>query len=178
MFGSSCSQTQDKKVRNQGPGNQKLFLLPPPTAQSISDTLLAYRFTGRQKFARQTAELLAGYSKKYLTYPRHDNNGKDTVTAGRIGSQTLDEATWLIPVTWAYALIGESLDNNERDQIESGLLLPATETIIGPSFERLPKHPMLERQRRRLRRLYSRKRQPDLNRPRQPGARIPHGDGP
>ncbi len=107
-------------------------------SNDVRSMALAFRFTGRPEFARKTSEFLTGYSKRYLTYPRHDSNGKDTVTADRVGSQTLDEATWLIPVTFAYALIRDTLSEQERRQIESGLLLPATDTIIGPSFDRLP----------------------------------------
>ena len=61
------------------------------------------------EFAGRAAELLARpYAARYLSYPRHDNNGKDSVTAGRLTSQTLDESTWLIPVVWAYTLVRDT----------------------------------------------------------------------
>jgi hypothetical protein len=99
---------------------------------------LAFAFTNRPEFASRAGELLAAYSKRYLSYPRHDNNGKDSVTAGRLTSQTLDESVWLIPVVWAYTLVRETLPSDARSRIERDLLRPACETIIGPSFDHLP----------------------------------------
>jgi oligo-alginate lyase len=99
---------------------------------------LAFAFTNRSEFAARAGELLTAYATRYTSYPRHDNNGKDTVTAGRLTSQTLDESTWLIPVVWAYSLVRHTLTPSSRARIEAGLLRPATETIIGPSFDHLP----------------------------------------
>jgi hypothetical protein len=107
-------------------------------SSAMRDMALAFRFTGRREFAEKVKLLLSGYGRRYLSYPRHDINGNDTANAGRITSQTLDESTWLIPVTWAYALIQDTLTERPRDQIASELLLPATDTIIGPSYEGLP----------------------------------------
>ena len=101
---------------------------------AMRDMALAFRFTGRPELAHKTAHLLLAYSRQYLSYPRHDNYGKDSVNGARITSQTLDESTWLIPVVWAYALIRSTLPAADRQQIESQLLLPAAATIIGPSF--------------------------------------------
>jgi hypothetical protein len=99
---------------------------------------IAFTFTNRPAFAARACELLVQYADRYLSYPRHDKNGKDSVTAGRLTSQTLDESTWLIPVVWAYSLIRDTVPPARRHHIETGLLRPATETIIGPSFDRLP----------------------------------------
>jgi hypothetical protein len=106
-------------------------------SQAMRDMGLAFRITGHREFADKTQVLLAGYAERYLSYPRHDINGKDTVNAARVTSQTLDESTWLIPATWGYALVDETLSESQRQKIRSRLLLPATDTIIGPSYENL-----------------------------------------
>ena len=107
-------------------------------AAAMRDMGLAFRFTGRPEFAGRTAELLLGYAERYASYPRRDPNGKDTVNSGRVMSQTLDESTWLIPVTWGYALVRSTLSQQQRRQIEYRLLIGAVDTIIGRSYARLP----------------------------------------
>ena len=99
---------------------------------------LAFRFTGREEFARKTAQLLLGYAQRYLSYPRHDPQGKDSVNSARVMSQTLDESTWLIPVTWAYTLVRSTLNEADQRRIETDLLIPAVDTIIGRSYALLP----------------------------------------
>jgi hypothetical protein len=98
-------------------------------SRALRDLGLAYRLTGRQEFARRAGEILTGYAGKYLKYPRHDINGEDNVRGGRIGAQTLDESTWLIPVAWGYSLVRDSLPEEGRQRIETGLLAPAAEEI-------------------------------------------------
>jgi Heparinase II/III-like protein/Alginate lyase len=107
-------------------------------SNTMRDCGVAFAFTNRREFAVRAGALLTAYADRYLSYPRHDNNGKDTVTAGRLTSQTLDESTWLIPVVWAYTLVRDTLSPASRTHIETALLRPATETIIGPSFDHLP----------------------------------------
>jgi len=104
----------------------------------MRDAALAYAFTNRADYARRAGELLVAYATRYLSYPRHDVNGKDTITAARVTSQTLDESVWLIPVVWSYSLLRDTLAAEQRAQIESKLLRPAANTIIGPSFDNLP----------------------------------------
>jgi hypothetical protein len=105
---------------------------------ALLDLAVSFGFTSQQEFANRAGELLIAYADRYLSYPRHDNNGKDSVTAGRITSQTLDESVWLIPVVWAYTLVRDTLPTASREHIEKDLLYPAAETIIGPSFDNLP----------------------------------------
>jgi hypothetical protein len=104
----------------------------------MRDFGLAYRFTGREEFARKSAELLAGYAAKYTTYPRRDNLGKDSVNGARVLSQTLDESTWVIPAVWGYAMVRSAMSARERRTVEFGLFLPAMDIIVGRSYARLP----------------------------------------
>jgi oligo-alginate lyase len=90
---------------------------------------LAYRFTGDPKYATRAAELLLGYAERYRTYELHDADGKPNVRGGRVMAQTLDESVWLIPMAWGYALVRDTLSPEQRSLIETGLFLPAAETI-------------------------------------------------
>lgn len=107
-------------------------------SSAMRDLALAFAFTNRESFAVRTGELLSAYADRYLSYSRHDINGNDTITAGRLTSQTLDESTWVIPVVWAYSLVRDTLTSDQRNRVETDLLRPVTETIIGPSFDNLP----------------------------------------
>jgi len=96
-------------------------------AQSLG---LVYQLTGQKGFAAKAAEILERYAERYLTYPRHDIRGRDRVGGGRVGPQTLDESTWLIPIVRAYDLIWDSLSAQERRRIEEKLLRPAASLIM------------------------------------------------
>ncbi len=98
-------------------------------AQAMRDLGLAFRFTGRREFAARAAKILLGYADRYRSYPRHNTRGEDRVGGGKMSAQTLDESVWLIPVTWAYALVREILTADECAHVENDLLLPAAEVI-------------------------------------------------
>jgi hypothetical protein len=92
---------------------------------------LAFRLTGDSAFARKAAQVLTAYADKYLTYPVHDNNGKESQFGARAYSQTLDEAIWLIDLAWAYDLIRDSnvLTPADRTHIERDLLYASAMTV-------------------------------------------------
>lgn len=93
------------------------------------DLGLAFRLTGRMEFARRAGEILLGYADRYRAYPRRNIFGEDKVGGGRVMPQTLDESTWLIPLTWAYALVRDTIAEEQRRHVEDNLLLPAAELI-------------------------------------------------
>ncbi|MCX6636415.1 MAG: heparinase II/III family protein [Acidobacteria bacterium] len=98
-------------------------------AQATRDLGLAFRFTGRTEFAGHAAKILLGYADRYRSYPRHNTRGEDRVGGGKMSAQTLDESVWLIPMTWSYALVRDTLTAEERAQVENDLLIPAAEVI-------------------------------------------------
>src|SRR5262249_35576550 len=66
-------------------------------------------------------------------YPLHDNWGTDrTNRSGRVSSQSLTEATWLIDMTEGADLIWTTLSAADRATIETKLLRPALDEIIIP----------------------------------------------
>jgi len=99
-------------------------------ARAIEDLGIAYQLTGEAKYAHKAGEILSAYAEKYLTYPRHNIHGKDALGGARVGPQTLDESTWLIPVVRGYDLACEALPSAQRKKIEDGLLRPAAELIM------------------------------------------------
>ncbi len=98
-------------------------------SRTIRTLGLAYRFTGRAEFAKRAADLLLAYAAKYPIYRRHNTAGEDKVGGGRVSAQTLDESVWLIPVTWGYALIRDTLSEADRTIIERDLLIAAADVI-------------------------------------------------
>ena len=100
---------------------------------------LAFRLTGDSAYAAKAAQVLKDYADKYLTYPMHDNNGKESQFGARVYSQTLDESIWLIDMAWAYDLIRDSdvLSASDRIHIERDLLYASAMTVtranMGPT---------------------------------------------
>jgi hypothetical protein len=106
-----------------------LYHVHSRNSQAIRTLGLAYRFTGRAEFAKRAAQLLLAYSAKYPTYKRHNTAGEDKIGGGRVSAQTLDESVWLIPVTWGYALVRDTLSEADRTTIERDLLIAAADVI-------------------------------------------------
>ena len=92
---------------------------------------LAYRLTGNHADAEKAALVLKLYADKYLTYPMHDNSGKESQFGARVYSQTLDEAIWLIDLAWAYDLLRDTdvFTPADRTHIERDLLYAAAMTV-------------------------------------------------
>jgi hypothetical protein len=105
---------------------------------AVRDAGLAFRFTGRPEFAKRASDLLLGYAQRYSSYPRHDPYNKDSVNSARVMSQVLDESTWVIPMAWGYSLVGSTLSQADRKQIEEDLLTAAADIIVGRSYADLP----------------------------------------
>ena len=91
---------------------------------------LVYQLTGDARYAAKGREILLAYADRYLKYPLHNIHGDPKVGGGHVGPQTLDEATWLIPMTQGADLIWETLSEADRKQAEEGLFRPAAQTIL------------------------------------------------
>jgi hypothetical protein len=100
---------------------------------------LAYRLTGEHVYAEKSAAILKAYADKYLSYPMHDNYGKESQFGARVYSQTLDEAIWLIDLAWTYDLLRDTdlFTPAERTHIERDLLYASAMTVtranMGPT---------------------------------------------
>lgn len=101
-------------------------------SRAVRDLGLAYQVTGDERYARKAREILLAYADRYLSYPLHTTRGEPRVGGGRVGPQTLDESTWLIPICQGADLIWERLSDEDRKTIAEELLLPAAKEVILP----------------------------------------------
>jgi hypothetical protein len=92
---------------------------------------LVYQVTGQNAYARRAKEMLLAYAEQYLKYPLHDNQGEKG-RGGRVASQSLTEAGWLIEMTQAADLVWNSLTEQERQRLANNLLRPALDQVILP----------------------------------------------
>ena len=93
---------------------------------------IAFRMTGKEIYAQHAAEILKLYADKYKDYSIVDNYGKQSNTGARLYSQTLNESSWLIDMTFAYDLVrgSNALNAAERAHIEDDLLRPSAATVV------------------------------------------------
>jgi hypothetical protein len=80
----------------------------------------AFAITGEKKYAQRVRDILVGYAQRYISYPYHSANmGKKTdqpsVSGGHVFEQTLNEASWMLPVCTAYDLVRISEVFSESD---------------------------------------------------------------
>jgi len=101
-------------------------------ANLVRDLGIAYQVTGDRRYAEKAKAILLAYADRYLSYPLHDIRGKPSVGGGRVGPQTLDESTWLIPMAQGVDLIWEMLTESERQTLAQKLFLPAAREVILP----------------------------------------------
>ncbi|NUQ00704.1 MAG: heparinase II/III family protein, partial [Armatimonadetes bacterium] len=98
-------------------------------ANGLRDCGLIYALSGDARYAAKAREILLAYADRYTRYELHNIQGKAAVGGGRVGPQTLDESTWLIPMSQGADFIWESLSAEDRARAEHGLFRPATEVI-------------------------------------------------
>ncbi|MCS7253787.1 MAG: heparinase II/III family protein [Armatimonadota bacterium] len=101
-------------------------------ASIVRDLGIAYQVTGDRKYAYKAKEILLTYAERYLNYPLHTILGEPKIGGGRVGPQTLDESTWLIPMAQGADLIWETLNESERQTLSQKLFLPAAKEVILP----------------------------------------------
>lgn len=102
-------------------------------ARAVLDLGLAYQVTSEVCYANKARDILLAYAGKYQSYPLHNIHGEAKIGGGRVGSQQLDESTWLIPVCQGADLVWDALSQSDRDAISSKLLLPAAKEVILPN---------------------------------------------
>lgn len=98
-------------------------------ASALRDLGFAYQLTGDAKYLPKATEILLAYAAKYESYPLHNINGDPSIGGGRVGPQTLDESTWLIPMCQGADMIWNALSAEQRKLAEHGLFRPAAQVI-------------------------------------------------
>ena len=90
---------------------------------------IVYQLTGDARYAAKAKEILLAYAAKYQSYPLHTTRGEAKIGGGKVGPQTLDEATWLITVIEGADCFWDTLSPDEQKRVKEGLLVPATDVI-------------------------------------------------
>ena len=100
--------------------------------ESARDAGLIYIITGETKYAEWARTVLIHYAENYSKYPPHGG----PAGLGRITSQSLDEAVWLVNAAAAYDLIADAqcMSDEDRNEIEKKLFLPAARHIRNYPF--------------------------------------------
>jgi oligo-alginate lyase len=101
-------------------------------ARAVRDGGILYQVTGDARYAKRVREILLAYAAKYLDYPVHTTTAEAKIGGGRVGPQTLDESTWLIPMAQGADLVWDTLSDADRAAIADKLFLPAARDVILP----------------------------------------------
>jgi hypothetical protein len=102
-------------------------------AEALVTLGVAFRLTGEPRYADRAREILLAYADKYRAYPLHDNKGvPGGKGGGHVASQSLTEASWLIPITQGADLIWSTLSDADRSAITDKILRPALDEVILP----------------------------------------------
>ena len=101
-------------------------------ANAVRGCGLAWQVTGDKRYLDRSRQILLAYAGKYLDYPLHKNHGGSGIGGGRVASQTLTEASWLVPIVQGADLVWADLSETDRETIANGLFLPAARDVILP----------------------------------------------
>ena len=101
-------------------------------AALVRDAGLLFQLTNDKRYLEKAREILLAYANKYADYPLHTTRREPKLGGGRVGSQTLDESTFLIPLTQGADLVWPDLTPQDRATITTKLLLPAAKEVILP----------------------------------------------
>ncbi len=100
------------------------------TAAAARDLGLAFLLTGKAVYVEKARLIFSAYAELYPKLPIHDNDNKlDTKRGARVMSQTLSEASWLVPLAFGYDLVRDAMPAAERAQFESNVLRNAAAVI-------------------------------------------------
>ena len=94
---------------------------------------LTWLVGGEERYAAHAAALLDDYAARYPCYEPHGEHAGQ----GRCMGQSLDEATWSIPLAWAYDAVRDTLEPARRARIEDQLLRPAAEHLLTQLWRRI-----------------------------------------
>jgi hypothetical protein len=109
-------------------------------SDEIRDMGIAFQVTGDARYGERAKRILLAYTQKYLTYDRHDNQGNPVTgignenggskSSGRVASQSLTEATWMIQVVQGADMVWNLLSDAQRKDLEEKMLRPALKEAI------------------------------------------------
>ncbi|HNT34456.1 MAG TPA: alginate lyase family protein, partial [bacterium] len=125
-----CKDCQ--KIHTGMPFDAVLYKSQHGKLENAAMTLgLASLFTGKDVYARKALEILLKYADVYDTYPMINPYGEPRANGARIYDQTLNEAIWLVSISWAYDLIlaTDVATTEEKRHVEEHLIRPSVMTV-------------------------------------------------
>ena len=102
-------------------------------SQGARDLALLRWILGDEVYVEPARAILLAYARTYTTFAVHDKEGRTSgrlSAPGRATAQAINEAKWLIPLAWAYDLLYDRFDPEEREAIERGVFHPAARLIM------------------------------------------------
>lgn len=79
----------------------------------------------------RVAQILLGYSERYASYKQAD---RTVANPGVATYTTLDESVWVLPLTWAFDIVQDTLSANERSTICSQLFAEVAAHLVTHHF--------------------------------------------
>ena len=101
--------------------------------REATDDGLLFQVTGDTRYAAKARAILLAYAEKYRSFPPRDNKGNPKI-GGRVATQPLTEASWLMGAIQASDLIWDTMSQIEQKQMADGLFYPALYEVIDPSI--------------------------------------------
>jgi hypothetical protein len=92
---------------------------------------VSWRLSGNPACLRRVGQILSDYAGHY---PGYRQIVRDTPNPGVATYTTLDEAVWVLPLTWAFDLVRDGLDAAQQEQIAGQLLVPVAEHLVDHHF--------------------------------------------
>ncbi|MBM3494441.1 MAG: alginate lyase family protein, partial [Armatimonadetes bacterium] len=99
-------------------------------ADAVRTLGLVYLLTDEPKYAAKARDILLAYADRYVSYPLHNNQGREAVGGGRVTSQTLNEAIWIIRMAQGADAIWDRLSEDDRAALKTKLFYPAVVDVI------------------------------------------------
>jgi Heparinase II/III-like protein/Alginate lyase len=124
--------TRCKKVYSGEPYDDVIFSrVHHGNLARATNSAWAFRLTGENKFAEDTAKILIGYAERYEKYPYHlASRRKRGRSGGHLMEQTLTEASSMINrILPAFDLVRATLDAAARRKVIDHLLRPMLRNI-------------------------------------------------
>jgi hypothetical protein len=93
---------------------------------------VVYALSGDRVALRVARTIVTGYARRYRSYPLHDIHNKPG-RGGKVLSQSLDDAAWLVPILQAADLIWSEMPEAERRAVIEDLARPAVNEVLRPA---------------------------------------------
>ncbi len=103
-------------------------------SQSALNLALAWRLWGADRYRAACAGILLEYAARYAGYAAAP---KTVANPGIVAYTTLDESTWIIPLVWAFDVLGDGLAPAERSAVADQLLAPAGKYLVAHHHGRI-----------------------------------------